>query len=107
MEKTIVGLVEKVKIKGKEALARIDTGAEHSSIDKDLSQKLELGPILRTILIKSASGQKRRTVVETELEIKGKVIKSKFNIANRKHMKYKILIGQNILKQGFLIDPSK
>jgi len=107
MEKTIVGLVEKVKINGKEVTARIDTGAEHSSIDKDLSKRLELGPILRTMLIKSASGQTRRPVVEAEMEIKGKVIKSKFNIANRKHMKYKVLIGQNILKQGFLIDPSK
>ena len=107
MEKTIVGLVEKVKINGKEVTARIDTGAEHSSIDKDLSTRLKLGPILRTMLIKSASGQTRRPVVEAEMEIKGKVIKSKFNIANRKHMKYKVLIGQNILKQGFLIDPSK
>lgn len=107
MEKKIVGLVEKIKINGKEVMARIDTGAEHSSIDEDLAKKLKLGPILRTILIKSASGQTRRPVVEAEINIKGKVLQSKFNIANRKHMKYKVLIGQNILKQGFLIDPSK
>ncbi len=107
MNKKIVGLVEKIKINGKEVTARIDTGAEHSSIDENLSSKLNLGPVLRTILIKSASGQTRRPVVEAEVKIKGKVLKSRFNIADRKHMRYKVLIGQNILKKGFLIDPSK
>lgn len=107
MEKVTVGLVEKVKINGIEAMARIDTGAEHSSIDKDLADKLKLGPVIRTILIKSASGKARRPVIEAEVKIKGKLIKSRFNIAKRKHMRYKVLIGQNILKKGFLINPSK
>lgn len=107
MEKVIVGLVEKVKINGIEAMARIDTGAEHSSIDKDLADKLKLGPVIRTILIKSASGKARRPVIEAEIKVKGRLIKSRFNIANREHMRYKVLIGQNILKKGFLIDPSR
>lgn len=107
MEKIIVGLVEKVKIKGKEVEARMDTGAEHSSIDQELASELKLGPVLKTILIRSASGKTNRPVVEAELEIKGKLIKSRLNIANREDMKYKILIGQNILKNGFLVDPSK
>lgn len=107
MEKKIVGLVEKVKINGKEVTARIDTGAEYSSIDKELAERLKLGPVVRTILIKSASGKTRRPVVEAKINIKGKILQSKLNIADRKHMKYKVLIGQDILKQGFLIDPSK
>lgn len=107
MGKTIVGLVEKVKINGKEVTARIDTGAEHSSVDKDLASRLKLGPVLKTVFIKSASGRAKRPVVEAEVKIKGKAIKSRFNVANRKHMRYKVLIGQNILKHGFLIDPSK
>jgi hypothetical protein len=28
-------------------------------------------------------------------------------VADRSHLKYKILIGQNILKKGFIIDPQK
>lgn len=119
MDKTVVGLVEKIKIRGKEVTARIDTGAEHNSIDQELASKLGLGPVLKTILIRSASSnfscpkcgykrnQARRPVVEAEIIIKGKKIKARFNIANRKHMKYKLLIGQEILKQGFLINPSK
>ncbi len=106
MEKTIVGLVEKVKINGKEIIARIDTGAEHSSVDKRLAEELKLGPVLKTILIKSATGKTKRPVVEAEIEIKGKKMKSRFNIADRSQMSYKVLIGQNILKEGFLIDPS-
>ncbi len=34
-------------------------------------------------------------------------MKVHFSIADRAHMKYKVLIGKNILKKGFLIDPSK
>lgn len=107
MEKTVVGLVEKIQINGKEVIARIDTGAEYSSIDKDLASQIKLGPVLRTISIKSASGKTKRPVVEAEIKIKNKILISKLNIANRKHMKYKALVGQDILKKGFLIDPSK
>jgi len=119
MEKTIVGLVETVKIKGKEVIARMDTGAEYSSIDKKLASELELGPEIKTINIRSASsklicpncGHKlkntKRPVIETEIEIQDKKIVSNFNIADRNHMKYKLLIGQDILKKGFVIDPSK
>jgi len=107
MEKVVVGLVEEVSIQGKDFIARIDTGAEHSSIDKKIADELKLGPPLKTILIKSASGKERRPVVEAEINIKNKSMKSRFNIADRGYMKYKVLIGQNILKDGFLIDPSK
>ena len=30
-----------------------------------------------------------------------------FTIANRTHMRYQILIGRNVLRRGFLIDPNK
>ncbi|MBN2141880.1 ATP-dependent zinc protease, partial [Candidatus Woesearchaeota archaeon] len=35
----------------------------------------------------------------------GKEIESKFTLADRSHMKYPVLIGQNILRKNFLIDP--
>ncbi|MBL7100320.1 MAG: ATP-dependent zinc protease [Nanoarchaeota archaeon] len=107
MEKTVIGLVEKIQINGREVIARIDTGAEHSSLDKDFATTLNLGPVITTISIKSANGKEKRPVVEAEIKIKNKTLNSRFNIADREHMKYKALIGQNILKEGFLIDPSK
>lgn len=107
MEKIILGLIEKVKINNHEVLAKIDTGAQGNSIDMKLAQELNLGPIVKTYRIKSSTGEGRRPAIETDLEIKGKKFKTIFNISDREHMKYPVLIGQKILKQGFLVDPSK
>ena len=87
--------------------AKIDTGATKSSIDTNLAAKLRLGPVIKSKLIKSAHGSKLRPIIEATIELAGNVIKSEFTLADRAHMKYSILIGQNILKHGFLIDPSK
>lgn len=105
----ILGLSEKVYIlKGEEKieiLAKIDTGATHSSIDSRLVKELRLGPIIETKLVKSASGASVRPVIRLNIIIGGKQLQAKFTIADRHHMNYKMLLGQNILKEGrFLID---
>ena len=110
--KTIVGPVEHVRMIGpsgasRTVLARIDTGATKSSIDVRLAALLELGPILKTKLVKSASGKGRRAVVEAKLVLANKEFKTEFTLADRSDMKYPVLIGQNILSKGFLIDPMK
>jgi hypothetical protein len=110
---TILGLIEKVTVIGKRgksrvAFARIDTGATKSSIDVNLARALTLGPVIDTTVVKSASGTESRKVIQGEILIKGKRISAKFTIADRTHMTYKVLIGQNILKTGgFLIDPTR
>lgn len=111
--KIIVGLTEKVTLisstgkKKKRVIARIDTGATKSSIDARLAAELSLGPVIKTKLVKSASGSKLRPVIKAKIKIVDKTINSEFTIADRSHMKYRVLVGQNILKSGFLIDPSK
>ncbi|MEM3154981.1 MAG: RimK/LysX family protein [Candidatus Woesearchaeota archaeon] len=111
MNKTIIGLTARVVLFGKkgkkEVIARIDTGATKSSIDKGLARELDLGPALAHTRIKSAHGTRYRPVVTTDILIGGQLMHAEFNIAEREHMRYKVLIGQNILKKGFLIDPSK
>ena len=111
MEKKIIGLTTQVVIFGKkgkkEVLARVDTGATKSSIDKKFAQELDMGPALTHARIKSAHGIRYRPVITADILIAGEIRHAEFNIAEREHMKYKILIGQNILKKGFLIDPSK
>lgn len=102
-----MGLVEPVKIEGKEVLARIDTGANNNSIDKSLAKELKLGPVIKTIVVKSSNGKELRPIVKANLEIGGKLIETTFNVSDRSHMKYKALIGQKVLKEGFLIDPCK
>lgn len=110
-EKITVGLTARVVIFGKknkkEVIARIDTGATNSSIDEKLAKELDLGPELKHTKVKSTHGTRYRPVVIVDVLIAGQHKNSEFTIADRAHMKYKVLIGQNILKKGFLIDPSK
>lgn len=110
-KKTIVGLTEKVKIEGRNkskiVMAKIDSGADRNSIDKRLVEKLELGPVIRTRGVKSSVGEEKRPVIRARLRIKNRYFSASFSVADRSHMKYKVLIGKNILKTGFLIDASK
>lgn len=110
--KVLIGLTEPVilhsKREGKKTIAaKIDTGASKSSIDVNLASQLKLGPIIKSKLVKSASGNKLRPVIEAVIELAGKRMKEEFTLADRWHMKYRVLIGQNVLKNGYLIDPSK
>jgi len=110
--KTIIGLIENISVLGKnnqkiDLLARIDTGATKSSIDKKIAMDLELGPVIKTKLIRSAHGHSFRPVINVNIILEEKKLRGEFSLADRKHMKYKVLIGQNILKKGFLIDPLK
>tara|TARA_Y100000310_G_scaffold345846_1_gene471134 strand:+ start:26799 stop:27182 length:384 start_codon:yes stop_codon:yes gene_type:complete len=107
----LIGLIEETRLyfgknKKKKVMSKIDTGATKSSIDARLAEELKLGPVIKTRVVKSAHGNMRRPVIEVEIELAGKILKSEFTIADRSHLKFKILIGQNILKQGFLIDPN-
>ncbi len=109
--KTTIGLIEEVTIltnddKKKKVMAKIDTGATKSSIDINLASDLKLGPIIKTKLIKSAHGVRIRPVLIVEIDLHGKRMKAEFTLADRNHMSYRMLIGQNILKNGFLIDPN-
>ncbi len=109
--KTIIGLKEHVVIFGREkekrVVARVDTGATKCSIDAGLAKSLGLGPVLREKTIKSAHGIATRGIILARIMIAGRRFKVFFTIADRKHMKYPVLIGRNILKRGFLIDPDK
>ena len=113
-KRTVVGLTEKIIVKAngngsedKEMIARIDSGATKSSIDLTLASQMKLGPVVDSRLVKSAHGTKLRPVVEVEIVLQGRTIKAKFTMADRAYMKYPILIGQNILKSGFVIDPNR
>ncbi len=111
MGKIVIGLVEKIILKGngkrKTLLAKVDTGATRSSIDEKLAKELKLGPVIRSRIIKSAHGSKLRPIVEAEVIIAKKKMETEFTVVDRSHLKYDVLIGLDILKNGFMIDPSK
>lgn len=110
-EKIFLGLTEDVVVfsaHGKQTVhARIDTGAVSSSIDAKLAAELKLGPIEKTKKVKSANGMKLRPVIRGSVQLAGRTFDNLFTLADRSHMKYRVLIGQDILRQGFLIDPNK
>lgn len=110
-DKKVIGVVEKVKIftsdSTRELPARIDTGATRSSIDQALVDKLKLGPVKETKMVKSALGNHIRPIIEVDFELGGKRMVAEFTVADRSHMKFHVLIGRNALIGNFLIDPQK
>jgi len=108
--------------------ARIDTGAASSSIrasyirevqNKDGSTELQfclLGDRKHRYRkkkysikrVKSSNGQvQERYAVKLEVELFGKRYKTDFTLAQRKEMKYPILIGRRLLRNRFVVDVSK
>ena len=103
----IIGLRSKVKFEdGSTYTAKVDTGADSSSIDKTIFKKLGDKEIAGHKTIRSALGQHKRPAVMLEVEINGKLFKQKFTISDRSNLNFKVLIGCDILKKGeFLVDP--
>ena len=110
MKKILVGLTDKVKIRGKKVVtttAKFDTGAKRTSIDLKIAARANLGPIVDIIKVKTASlrgGYVKRPVVEAQIEICGKKIKVLANIEDRVHSKEKVLIGRDIIRSNFIVD---
>lgn len=108
----ILNVEEEVKIRAADGkripvMARIDTGAFRSSIDRDLAKELGL-LIPKNVLWKdrfryrSVHGVRPRPVIGLTFWLAGRRIKSSASTANRSKMKHRILIGRNDLK-GFLV----
>jgi hypothetical protein len=110
-KKEVIGLTEKVMLigpkKAKILIARIDTGATLGSIDKKLAKELKLGPAIGKKLVKSSHGQSHRPIIKASVKIGSRRIRARFTLADRKSLKYRVLIGQNILKKRFIIDPDR
>jgi hypothetical protein len=111
-ERVVLGLIEDIVLvsnnQEEKVTARIDTGATTSSIDLHLAEKLGLEITKKEKIVKSASGIEKRHMVFAQVKIGNLLIEDYFTLADRHHMTYSVLIGQNILKQGeFIVDPLK
>ena len=111
--KKTIGLVEVVRVYGEKSSvvkkALFDTGATSTSIDLKLAAKIGIGPIVGSKRIVSASNPhgKLRPVAEAYIKVKGNKIKVKANIEDRSGLKYKVLVGRDLIHNNFIIDPSK
>lgn len=102
-----VALIEKITLEnGMTLLAKIDTGADSSSIDTEIAKELGEKKIQSHKIIKSALGKHRRPTINVGIKLQGKDFLERFSLSDRSHLKYKVLIGKDILKkEGFLVDP--
>ncbi len=112
--KQLVGLVETVWIIGqKDAVkskALFDTGATRSSVDMRLAAKAGLGPIIKTVQVKSKTmltKSIRRPVVKGIIKFKGRKHKVQMTVADRTGMSYPILIGRDMIHSNFILDVEK
>ncbi len=88
-----------------EIMAKIDTGAWRSSIDKTFAEEnglLRKDNILWTKVFKSSLGSEERPVINISFYLAGTKIETIASISNRKGMKKIFIIGRRDL-QGFLI----
>jgi hypothetical protein len=110
MKKIVVGLVEPVKVKGKkkeiEVQAKFDTGAERTSVDKNIVSKVGADRVGKTTTV-NVHGKSVRPLVDLTLKIKGRKVKVKANVSDRSSRKYKVLIGRDVLFSNFIVDISK
>lgn len=104
----VLTVIQPVTIHGKERDetidAKLDTGAYRTSLDKKLAKELGILSNGKKVFVKSASGQNERPTVNVSFTLAGKKISSIASVADRKHMKYAMIIGRQDLK-GFLIKP--
>jgi hypothetical protein len=121
-ETVTIGRIENVILLpwGVKLPARVDTGATVSSLDarelhvdgdvaefklpaKYGSSKLRL-PIVDWHDIRSPSSKQRRPVVEVEFCIGSRKIRTRVNLTDRSMVKYPLILGRNILREGFVVD---
>jgi len=108
-DRLIIGTEETIILEdGNKYRAKIDTGADSSSIDKKLLESFGDKEIIEHKYFRSALGRHKRPITRLEITFQGIKFTENFNISDRSNLKFKILIGKDILKkEGFLIDPLK
>ena len=121
-EKVVIGGIEEVVLLpwGVKLPARIDTGAAKTSLDareltvKDdmvqfkLPQKyggLQLRlPIIQWRHIRTPEGLDRRPIVELEICLGSRRIRTEVNLTDRSMVKYPLILGRNFLKEDYVVD---
>lgn len=108
--------------------ARIDTGAETSSLDVSNLRHFERDgekwvafnlknttsgekhyfekKVARKVTIRRIEGNEKRTTVNMDVKIGNEIFNADFTLADRDKFNYQALIGRNVLNGRFIVDPS-
>lgn len=112
--KQVVRLVVRVTVRGpggeESVRAKVDTGADRTTVDRELASKLKLDPTGSKVKVKALGGSQlmERPLVGAAVTLKGKTFRLTVGVADRSQMRYRMIIGRDILRSGyFLIDPSR
>lgn len=124
----VAGWIERVALPehGIELEAKLDTGADTSSIDARDVERFRKGsasfarfmvpagdgrpvqieaPVVRRVSIKRAGGESdRRLVVMLRLCLAGQTVEAEVTLADRSQMSVPMLIGRNVLAGRMLVD---
>ncbi len=129
--RVVLGRVEWVTVSSQNirVKARVDSGAATSSIhavkieeklldgkkyvqfetfDEENKPYVLLKEVIKSARIKSATGgMEKRYVVNMKIKIGNQDHDIKVNLTDREHMKYKFLVGRNLLIGNFVVDVSQ
>lgn len=108
--------------------AKIDTGARTSSLhafdiedagasvsfwvhpwqeSSEDAQRIEL-PVHDRRVVRSSSGhEEERVVVRMPITLVGVTVDAELTLSNRDSMGFRMLIGREVLRQGFVVDPAE
>lgn len=127
----IIGSVEPVRLPPMKSplMARIDTGAQGSSVDAQNIQEFEREgkdwvafdvtnpqtneiyrfekPLHKQVTIKRQLEKERRLVVMMNIKIGKETLTVPFSLADRENFNYPVLIGRNILAGRAIVDTAK
>ena len=121
-KKIVIGTIEDVILLpwGVKLPARIDTGAAKTSLDAReltfeddvvqfrLPQKygglhLRL-PVVDWKHVRTPEGLERRPIVELEICLGSRRIRTEVNLADRSMVKYPLILGRNLLRDDYVVD---
>ena len=112
--KRVVRLVARVTIRGpggeESVRAKVDTGADRTTVERELAAELKLDPTGSKVKVKALGGTQlmERPLVKAAVTLKGRTFTLTVGVADRSQMRYRMIIGRDILRSGyFLIDPSR
>ncbi|MBI2934261.1 MAG: hypothetical protein HYY29_01700 [Chloroflexi bacterium] len=108
--RVLLGAKERVKLMAPggevEVVAKIDTGADYSSLDRSLALSLAYKAGDRKTRITGGNGSKMRETAKVKFMLAGREITTRVTLADRSGLSTPMLIGRNDMA-GFTVDPGR